>query len=346
MSKAVSPTKIKKASERAIKASKPGAALVTSRKRPCVSLSACCKRATASDKAAGLSSKSLVRYEIKEPGFCNSVSAKVSAPIRTRGPKPPKLTVLSGSVTNVPATISVASPSRTSSPMASFKLRIREGCSNTCPVASPSCRLSGPSMTASPTKGQAASTAFNSTNLRSSPARNIARISTLLLSCPRVSAMRMTLSSTAVCRDEISISPPNKMRPLPSMPERIDSATEPTAPMAATPKTSAERKIRNLDKLPFISRRARRQARDQLISPDWGVVICVIKRLPCLNHVIFYDLAIFDGQDALALLGKCHIMCDEDKRGIYRLCCLKKCFNHLRPCFGIKIACWLIRQQN
>ena len=64
------------------------------------------------------------------------------------------------------------------------------------------------------------------------------------------------------------------------MPERIDSATEPTAPIAATPNTSADKKIRNFDKLPFISRRARRHANDQL----WSDCVMAVRVMRAPHH--------------------------------------------------------------
>ena len=124
---AVSPTRIKKASARAIKASKPGAADETSRIRPCVCLRSGVKTATAFSLSSGLSSRIFDLKDINEPGLIRPVSATVSDETKTRGPKPPKLMVLSGSETKVPATTSSASPNLTLSPTASDRLRIKDG---------------------------------------------------------------------------------------------------------------------------------------------------------------------------------------------------------------------------
>jgi len=133
-------------------------------------------------------------------------------------------------------------------------------------VANPSAKEDAPSIFAAPIRGHALSTAFSSTNLRSSLAglRNMARISMVLAMVPKSLAVAKTVSSTFVWRDEISKSPPSKVRALSPMPVRMDSATEPTAPIAATPSTRADRNMRNFERLPFISRRASRHAKDQL----------------------------------------------------------------------------------
>ena len=241
--------------------------------------------ARAAALSCGLSSKIRERNEIKDPGLTRPVSAIVSDEAKTRGPKPPKFTVLSGSFVKLPATVSSASPNRTLSPTAKDNVRISEGWRSTEPVARPSCNELAPSTTAVPINGHCVSTAFNSTSLRScvTGLRSMARISIVLDITPNDCAMAKTSSSTAVWRDEISKSPPRSVRALSPMPVRIDSATEPTAPIAATPRTSADKKMRNFDKLPFISRRARRHANDQLWSES--VTGTALMRLPYLRPI-------------------------------------------------------------
>ncbi len=124
-----------------------------------------------------------------------------------------------------------------------------------------------------PTSGQRLSTALSSTSLRAFGVCNMARICTTCDTVPNVLAISMMLSSGAVCRLLNSISPPSNIRALSPIPLRIDSATDPTVPIAATPSNNAAKNTRNRPMLPRISRRANCHANAQLERLGRGVFV-------------------------------------------------------------------------
>ena len=200
---------------------------------------------------------------INEPGCCKPVAANVFFDIRTRGPKLTKLIDRSGSLVKLARTSISISPSLAESP--GLRPRLRSNAPSAAMPLPSSAIASGMegSISALPISGQCSSTAFNSTSLRLSPACSMARIWITCDTFPRAAAASMISSFGGVCRLLISRSPPSRIRALSFIPSRIDSATDPTVPIAATPTSKAPRKTRNFLRLPRISRCANCQANCQ-----------------------------------------------------------------------------------
>ena len=83
--------------------------------------------------------------------------------------------------------------------------------------------------------------------------------------------------SAGICMLEISKSPPSNSRALPEIPAFIASATDPTAPIAATPSINAPRNTLKRATEPRISKRAYRHASPQLI---FVVPLCELSVMP------------------------------------------------------------------
>ena len=212
---------------------------------------------------------------INDPGCCKPVACKVACDISTRGPKLTKLMERSGSLNNSALTLISRSPSLALSPGARPRLRSKEGSAMTALSASASVSPMSGEMMLLPTSGHWLSTALSSTSLRAVAVCSMARICTTCETAPKFLARSTMLSSGGVCRLLNSISPPSRIRALSPMPLRIDSATDPTVPMAATPNSKAPKNTRKRPMLPRISRRANCQAKAQLDRLGRGAVVCV-----------------------------------------------------------------------
>ena len=202
------------------------------------------------------------------PGAIRPVAGRASSPISTRGPMMEGVAIRSGSTCNSPRTVKLALPRRTTSPV------FRPSRSSTTRSASrprfarASATDAAGTRTASPTIGQAWSTAFSSTRRRSLPAP----FSPVLISIERIrriSDVRAPRAANQSCRlagkgwepPSISRSPPRMRRPSCSMPRSVASRSVPTPAITATPSAKQASTIPRPRALPVNAPRSSRHAR-------------------------------------------------------------------------------------